>query len=100
MPRTDVGYHARRKRVFTGFLNLLKTAPCTDCRGSFPWFAMEFDHVRGTHRYKAKKLRYGAGVGVNSMYSNSWKVIVEEIQKCDVVCATCHKVRTYARRAA
>lgn len=61
--------------------------PCTDCSDYFHWFAMDFDHVRG------KKIR-----NLSLMIHNfPLERIKEEIAKCDLVCATCHRLRTAAR---
>ncbi len=91
-------WHQRKARhaEVMGFLRMLKAAPCADCGKSFPWYTMDFDHVRGKHRYKCK----GTGSSPGSLTLCSWDVLVDEIQKCDVVCAICHKVRTHTRRAA
>ena len=71
------------------YITYLRGAPCMDCLKSYPYYVMEFDH-----RGEAKKFK-----SVTSMVSNSWKQILAEIDKCDVVCANCHAVRTYNRRS-
>ncbi len=70
------------------FVRQLKNVPCADCGGEFPEYVMEFDHSRG-----AKK------GNVMVMASKVSKAdLLAEIEKCDVVCANCHKVRTHDRR--
>ena len=62
--------------------------PCVDCKRKFPAVAMDFDHVRGG------KIRNVAG-----FVSGAYKLdlIKEEIAKCDLVCACCHRIRTASR---
>lgn len=69
----------------------LKSNPCVDCSGIFPHYIMEFDHVpeRGP-----KKANIGTLSGSRKMTAKSIK---EELQKCDLVCANCHKIRTFKR---
>jgi hypothetical protein len=64
----------------------LKDKPCKDCGVQYPPYVMDFDHVRGE---KVKN--------VSSMRSQSLEAIVLEADKCDVVCANCHRARTYGR---
>ena len=65
-----------------------KSCPCKDCGVQYPPWVMEFDHVRGVKRYNLSKL---------SRCQASWKTIDDEIAKCEVVCANCHRDRTYRR---
>jgi hypothetical protein len=60
--------------------------PCADCGESDP-VVLEFDHLRD------KLFAIGAALA-----NCSWKRILAEIEKCEVVCGNCHKRRT-ARRA-
>lgn len=79
---------ARRKRkqaearVFT--INYLVIHPCIDC-GETDIVVLEFDHVRGVKKK-----------GLAAMVSEGYalKSIQEEIDKCEVVCANCHRRRT------
>jgi hypothetical protein len=48
----------------------------------------DFDHVRGEKLFSLAKAR-----------TRSLEEIVEEMEKCDVVCANCHRIRTATRRA-
>ena len=61
---------------------------CADCGGKFPHYVLEFDHLPGYKKvdnvYRVLK-KYGV--------ESAWM----EIEKCDVVCANCHKIRTYDR---
>lgn len=67
-----------------------KDVPCADCGGRFPTVCMDFDHLPGF-----KKL---AGVA-NLTYSlASMDRLLAEIEKCEVVCANCHRLRTKVRR--
>lgn len=61
---------------------------CADCRNHFPHYVLEFDH-----RPEFKKLDGVYRVLRNYGEDMAWA----EIAKCDVVCANCHKIRTYQR---
>lgn len=81
--------HASRIRYAkaVAFLAGLKKGPCLDCGGHFHPAAMDFDHVRGEKKFciAARK------------YSPLW-MLEEESKKCDLVCANCHRVRTWQRK--
>jgi hypothetical protein len=64
-----------------------KDVPCMDCGIRYPPAAMDFDHVRG------KKL-----FGLNEAHNRAIQSVKDEMAKCDVVCANCHRIRTYKRR--
>jgi len=56
--------------------------PCHDCGGIFDPICMEFHHVHGNKRFN-----------VSRTYRVSKKTLQEEIDKCVVICANCHKLR-------
>lgn len=58
---------------------------CTDC-GNKDVRVLEFDHLRDKE--------FNVGVLMNM---NSHDRLIKEIEKCEVVCANCHKIRTYSR---
>lgn len=62
----------------------LSTHPCVDC-GEARIMALEFDHVRGIKRGN-----------ITTMMNSAWslKNVQEEIEKCDVRCANCHRIKT------
>jgi transposase-like protein len=68
------------------WLNSLKNSLCKDCGNIYPPVAMDFDHVRGI---KVK--------GVGSMQNWGRQKILAEIAKCELVCANCHRKRTYSK---
>ena len=59
--------------------------PCTDCKQNYPYYVLDFDHLH------SKKYN------VSQMLTLSWGTILNEIEKCDLVCANCHRKRTYSR---
>lgn len=60
---------------------------CTDCGYNKDARALEFDHKPGSDKIKT----------VASLLYSSWSVIWAEIEKCEVVCANCHAIRTMDR---
>lgn len=73
-----------------GWLVKLKSMPCIDCGGSFENCCMDFDHRIGT--IKANN------VGSMFAHHHSVDLIKIELEKCDLVCANCHRIRTRNRR--
>lgn len=69
----------------------LATHPCVDCGEADP-VVLEFDH-----RDPAEK-SFPIGKAIGKTWR--WQVIEEEIAKCDVRCANCHRRRTAQQRAA
>lgn len=69
--------------------DLKEATPCTDCGLSYPYYVMDFDHISGL---KVK--------GITKMVAEnvSLERIKDEIAKCEVVCANCHRVRTHIRK--
>lgn len=61
---------------------------CIDCGEKYPHYMLEFDHLP-----EYEKLE---NVG-NVARRHSWQKALEEISKCDIVCANCHKARTWER---
>lgn len=63
-----------------------KKKPCMDCGATYHPFVMDYDHARG----KKNGL-------VSAMGLHGWKSLKEEIAKCDLICANCHRIRTWSR---
>lgn len=82
-------YMQRRRDARGDLIAKIKAAPCMDCGGVFASCAMHFDHRPGTGKM------FNIGERFASVAED---VLVEEIAKCDVVCANCHAVRTHTRR--
>ena len=76
----------RRERI-AYLVDYFATHPCADCGESDP-VVLEFDHLDP----KAKSFTIGGSIS-----DRSWQSILDEIAKCDVVCANCHRRRTMKR---
>jgi hypothetical protein len=89
-------YRAKKKKAKARMLDYLIATygdtPCLDCNGTFPWCAMDFDHRPG----ETKDLRIGSNGHLNRTKKNIAR-FEKEIDKCDLVCGNCHRVRTQER---
>lgn len=83
--RTNSKDAKRRNREYVD--SYLKSHPCVDC-GESDHIVLEFDHIKGEKLYNVSGLKHG---------SNSIQLIEEEIAKCEVRCANCHRRQTYKR---
>jgi 5-methylcytosine-specific restriction endonuclease McrA len=82
---------ARRKRAraetrMRYLIEYFRSHPCTDCGEKDP-LVLEFDHLRDK-RFEV----------TNQFASRNWQEILDEIAKCEVVCANCHRRRTARER--
>ena len=59
---------------------------CSDCGESYPYYMLDFDHLED------KKHNLSALGQFNSLDE-----LKDEVAKCEVVCANCHRIRTYNR---
>jgi hypothetical protein len=82
--RMNAYARARRERHHARVLAYLTSHPCMDCGENDP-VVLEFDHL------------HDKVANVSEMLSRSWAAILAEIEKCDVVCANCHRRRTAER---
>lgn len=60
--------------------------PCTDCNQVYPYYVMDFDHLENKENmvsFLSATGRIGA--------------LKREIEKCEIVCANCHRIRTHQR---
>jgi len=79
-----------RWRYHADILDQLRSVPCADCGGTFAPCAMDFDHRDATSKV----------AGVTRMVGRaSLERILAEVAKCDIVCANCHRLRTFERRS-
>src|SRR4051794_8192832 len=63
----------------------LQSHPCIDC-GETDIIVLEFDHVRGVKKFN-----------VCSRIQVSWDALLDEINKCEIRCANCHRRATAMR---
>lgn len=82
-------HRAGKDEIKRWFNTEVKVGPCTDCKGVFPPCCMDYDHRDGSVKHKNVATLVGEG------YSR--KSILEEVAKCDLVCANCHRIRTQSR---
>jgi hypothetical protein len=66
-----------------------KKKPCVDCGICYPFYVMDLDHVRGEKIGNVGTM-VGQGIALGHIQA--------EIDKCDVVCANCHRTRTHERK--
>ena len=78
----------RRKRIerTTHLIEYFRTHPCVDCSETDP-VVLEFDHLGDEE--------FDIGTSIDR---RPWAAILAEIEKCDVVCANCHRRRNAIRR--
>lgn len=79
----------QRRKDLTAYVTELKESnPCVDCGQFYKGCQMQYDHI-GTDKVKSVSdtIRY-----------NTLPKVLEEIAKCELVCANCHALRTWQRK--
>jgi hypothetical protein len=89
-PQVYLDRNVKKRRDRAALVREMKEKPCTDCGQTYPWYVMDFDHREGVDEQFDIAVAVRRGVAVPRLLA--------EIEKCDLVCANCHRIRT-ARRA-
>lgn len=83
--------HKRKNYTVTSKLNLLQrkiqykdNKPCMDCGVYYPYYVLDFDHRDPTTK-------------IGNPMNLPQNLFESEIRKCDLVCANCHRIRTFKR---
>ena len=79
--------NAARKRKCREIYEAAKAKPCMDCGIQYPYYVMDMDHRPG-------EIKVGHP---SKLCTHGIQKLLDEIAKCDVVCANCHRIRTYNR---
>jgi hypothetical protein len=85
-PEKAKAEYARQRIKNLEVYNRLKCKPCTDCGVQHNPWVMQWDHL-GDKKFTISS----SGHCVSNR-------VLEEIKKCDLVCANCHADRTHKRR--
>jgi hypothetical protein len=88
------GKIAEQKRAYDGRLRdqhfqLKFGRNCLDCGNVYHPCQMQFDHPPGIEK---------KGGVADFVRDRSWRRAIEEADKCELVCANCHAMRTHLRR--
>lgn len=87
--KSDKSEVRKTKAYLSRYLKDLKArTPCADCKIQYPYYVMDFDHIRGRKQKNVMEL----------IPTLSKKKIDEEIAKCEIVCSNCHRIRTHIRK--
>jgi hypothetical protein len=82
-------YAAEHRAPRRAQINAIKVSVgCADCGYREHPAALDFDHLPG----------YTKLFGIGNNPDRSWVSLEAEMAKCEVVCANCHRVRTFNRR--
>lgn len=85
VPKTLSGMSLQQR---SAFVNSLKDGKdCADCRSPHPYWRLDFDH-----RDRSKKTMT---ISRMKLAKYSEERILQEAAKCDLVCARCHRMRTF-----
>jgi 5-methylcytosine-specific restriction endonuclease McrA len=78
---------AIQRKLIRKYLQSIKEAfNCADCKRYFPYYVMDFDHVKGK------------SFQISHRTLNSFDALHKEIAKCEIVCSNCHRIRTHRER--
>ena len=79
-----IGQKSRKKRKDI-IISFLSTHSCVDC-GNNDIRVLDFDHISGEKSFCISQ-------AVSS--HKSINLLLEEIKKCEIRCANCHRIKTY-----
>jgi hypothetical protein len=84
-PQINLARKKRTNKIRDYIRDLKSKTPCTDCHKNYPYYVMDFDHQHSKKFLISQAPTHGMGLDL----------IKQEIDKCEIVCANCHRIRTF-----
>ena len=82
---------AQREELRQWIRKVKESSPCTDCGVYYRYYVMEFDHMPDHSKVDI----------INNLVNRGNRPMIEdELKKCELVCANCHRERTHQRALA
>ena len=69
---------------------------CVDCGNKYHFSAMDFDHI--VPHLKKENISVLLGTASQSGEPEDYKTLVEEVKKCELRCANCHRIKTWKNK--
>mgnify|MGYP000864034503 FL=1 len=86
--KSDYGARSRaQEAVLKDISRKAREIPCADCGIQYPYYVMDFDHLDPS--IKVANL-------ASMVKQGNKQALLDEIEKCEVVCANCHRIRTHS----
>jgi len=86
-----IATNKKRKLEIRVYIRAAKEGkPCLDCGIPYPPYVMDFDH-----RDKKTKICHPSRILFKGWCDER---VQKELNKCDLVCANCHRLRTFERK--
>lgn len=77
-----------RQSIHKFVRDIKEKSSCVDCNKNYPYYVMDFDHVDAGNKQNIISVLAATGrIGA----------LKKEIEKCEIVCANCHRERTHQR---
>lgn len=78
----------KTKKRIRDYVRKAKDKECADCGEKYHYCQMDFDHLDSNTKIE----------NLSSLHKfGSIEKVKQEIEKCDLVCANCHRLRTFSR---
>jgi hypothetical protein len=79
----------KRREEKRKYVRNYKDRPCMKCNNEFPFYVMDLHH----------RDRMDKETRINNLVQNAgWPALIAELEKCDVLCANCHRIVTYEEK--
>ena len=82
--KMQIKANERAKKIKIFLANYKISKGCKDCGYKKHHSALEFDHIKGNKK-------------INIAFAKSINQAKKEIEKCEVVCSNCHRIRSWKR---
>ena len=76
----------KREEEKVAYVRKVKEVSCVDCDIQYPYFVMDLHHLNPYDKIHvvARLVKLG-----------NWKKLIDEVNKCIVLCSNCHRIRTH-----